>query len=34
MRREQIEYIYSCDDDFDRFDDLTRVNSAINPHSP
>lgn len=34
MRREQIEYIYSCDDDFDRFDDITRLNSAINPHSP
>jgi len=33
MRREQIEHIYSCDDDFDRFDDLTRLNSAINPHA-
>lgn len=34
MRREQLEYIYSVDDDFDRFDDITRLNSALNPHSP
>lgn len=34
MRREQIEYIYSCDDDFDRFDEIIRLNSAIDPHSP
>jgi predicted nucleic acid-binding protein len=34
MRREQIEYIYSCDDDFDRFDDITRFTQSINPHSP
>lgn len=34
MRREQIEYIYSCDDDFDRFDDITRLDSEHNPHAP
>lgn len=34
MRREQIEYIYSCDDDFDRFDDLIRLDRAIDPHAP
>ena len=34
MRRTQIEYIYSDDDDFDRFDDLSRLNTAFNPQSP
>lgn len=31
MRRENHEYIYSVDDDFDRFDDVTRLNAAVNP---
>lgn len=31
MRRKELEYIYSVDDDFDRFDDLTRLNAAISP---
>jgi len=34
MRREQIEYIYSHDDDFDRFDDITRFERPIDPRSP
>jgi len=34
MRREQLEYIYSCDDDFDRFTDITRFDTDYNPHSP
>lgn len=31
MRRENLEYIYSLDADFDRFDDVTRLNSATTP---
>lgn len=31
MRREAIEYIYSTDDDFDRFDDITQLNAAVVP---
>lgn len=34
MRREKLQYIYSCDDDFDRFDDLIRFDTDYNPHSP
>lgn len=33
MRRADIEYIYSFDDDFDRFDSLTRLTTADNPFS-
>lgn len=33
MRRNGIEYIYSLDDDFDRFDDITQLNTDINPFS-
>lgn len=31
MRSEGIEHIYSFDDDFDEFDDVTRLNAAVNP---
>lgn len=31
MRREEFEYIYSVDGDFDRFDDVTRLTAAVNP---
>lgn len=31
MDREEIEYIYSFDDDFDAIDSLTRLDSATNP---
>lgn len=31
MRREGLEYVYSIDDDFDRFDDVTRLNAAVTP---
>ena len=31
MRRTGIEYIYSFDDDFDRFDGITRLTAAANP---
>ncbi|MEE6210097.1 PIN domain-containing protein [Salarchaeum sp. III] len=31
MRRAGIEYIYSVDDDFDRFDDMVRLNAAVTP---
>lgn len=34
MRREGVEHIYSCDDDFDRFDDIVRLNTATNPFGP
>lgn len=33
MRRAGIEYVYSFDDDFDRFDSLTRLTTADNPFS-
>jgi hypothetical protein len=33
MRRVGIEYIYSFDDDFDRFDDVTRLTTPDNPFS-
>jgi len=31
MRRTDTEYIYSFDDDFDRFDEITRLHTAENP---
>lgn len=31
MRRNELEYIYSFDDDFDQFDDITRLNTSTNP---
>lgn len=31
MRREGVDYIYSLDDDFDRFDDIVRLNTATPP---
>lgn len=33
MRRVGIEYVYSFDDDFDRFDEVTRLNTAIDPYA-
>jgi len=32
MRSQEIEYVYSFDDDFDALDDVTRLNSAVNPY--
>ncbi|NLV08721.1 PIN domain-containing protein [Halomicrobium mukohataei] len=32
MESENIEYIYSFDDDFDSIDGVTRLNSAVNPY--
>lgn len=34
MNRVGLEYIYSFDDDFDRFDGITRLASATNPFAP
>ena len=34
MRRVGLEYIYSFDDDFDRFDGIVRLASATNPFDP
>jgi predicted nucleic acid-binding protein len=31
MRSEGIDYIYSFDDDFDRVEDITRINAPTNP---
>jgi predicted nucleic acid-binding protein len=31
MHREDIEYIYSFDDDFDAIDGVTRLDTAVNP---
>jgi predicted nucleic acid-binding protein len=31
MQREEIEYLYSFDDDFDTLDDITRLATADNP---
>ena len=33
MQREDIEYLYSVDDDFDAVDWVTRLNTATNPYS-
>lgn len=32
MRSENIEYVYSFDGDFDSVDEVTRLNSAVNPY--
>jgi len=32
MRRTETEFVYSFDDDFDRFDDITRLATAENPY--
>ncbi|USZ67122.1 PIN domain-containing protein [Halorussus salilacus] len=34
MRRTSIEYIYSFDDDFDRFEGITRLSAPVNPFRP
>lgn len=34
MQRQDLEYIYTFDDDFDRFDDITRLTSVSNPFEP
>jgi len=34
MRANDVEYIYSFDDDFDEFDGITRLNSAVDPFEP
>jgi predicted nucleic acid-binding protein len=31
-RNEGIEYVYSFDDDYDRVDDIDRLNAAVNPY--
>jgi hypothetical protein len=31
MKREDIEYVYSFDDDFDAVDGVTRLDAAVNP---
>jgi predicted nucleic acid-binding protein len=33
MRRTDTKYVYSFDDDFDRFDDITRLTTADDPFS-
>ncbi|WP_232343094.1 type II toxin-antitoxin system VapC family toxin [Halosimplex litoreum] len=32
MRSDEVEYVYSFDDDFDEVDGVTRLNSAVNPY--
>jgi len=34
MQREGLKYIYSFDDDFDTFDDVTRLTTATDPFEP
>lgn len=34
MRRTGVEYVYSFDDDFDRFDGVTRLTAPVNPFGP
>lgn len=34
MRRTGIEYIYSFDDDFDRFEGVRRLTTAVDPFAP
>lgn len=34
MQRTDVEYVYSFDDDFDRFDDVVRLDTATNPYEP
>lgn len=31
MQRVELEHIYSFDDDFDKFEDITRLNASVNP---
>ena len=33
MKRENIEYLYSFDDDFDTLDGIKRLNAAVDPHN-
>ena len=33
MDREDVEYLYSFDDDFDTLDSVKRLNAAIDPHN-
>lgn len=34
MLTEEMEYVYSFDDDFDRFDGITRLTTATDPFAP
>ncbi len=34
MRRTDVEYLYSFDDDFDGFEQITRLEHAVNPFDP
>jgi hypothetical protein len=34
MQRQDLEYIYTFDDDFDHFDGITRLTSVSNPFEP
>ncbi|PGF15238.1 VapC toxin family PIN domain ribonuclease [Natrinema sp. CBA1119] len=34
MQANDIEYLYAFDDDFDRIDDITRLETATNPYDP
>jgi len=34
MQRQDLKYIYTFDDDFDRFDGITRLTSVSNPFEP
>lgn len=34
MLSNDIEYVYSFDDDFDAFDGITRLNTATDPFTP
>ncbi len=34
MRSADIKHIYSFDGDFDEFDDITRLNAAVDPFEP
>lgn len=34
MRRTGLEYVYSFDADFDRFEAITRLDAAVNPYDP
>ncbi|WP_226040677.1 PIN domain-containing protein [Natrinema sp. DC36] len=34
MQADDVEYLYAFDDDFDRIDDITRLETATNPYDP
>ncbi len=34
MHDTDIDYLYAFDDDFDRIDDITRLETATNPSDP